>query len=132
MKGDHVHVQRKSSSMTKYEYGCDLRRVFPWAGVASPVWGAAIASVRPGEATTPDIHDESETFIVLSGRGRMELAGESEEMESGDVVFIPKSQPHRFHNLSLLEPLVFISIFWDSPEARGRMAELVQSGRHDL
>lgn len=127
-----MHIQRGRQSSSRYEYGCDLRRLYPWKEVASPVWGSAIASVRPGEATTPHAHDESETFIVLAGTGRMEIDQEAEVLEAGDVVFIPKNCTHRFQNLSSNEALVFVSIFWDSPEARARMQQLVATGQPDL
>lgn len=127
-----MDIQRAKDAVVKYEYGCDLRRLYPWSGVASPVWGSAIASVRPGEATTPHAHDECETFIVLSGRGRMEIDDETALLADGDVVFIPRNQTHSFCNLSDRERLVFISIFWDSPEARARMKTLVSEGREDV
>lgn len=127
-----MYVQRRRDAVEKYEYGCDLRRIYPWNEVASPVWGTAIASVRPGECTHPHAHNEFETFLVLSGKGQMFIEDEAEELVSGDVVFIPKEKKHRFANLSQEEPLVFLSIWWDSPEARERMAELVASGKHDF
>jgi mannose-6-phosphate isomerase-like protein (cupin superfamily) len=127
-----MNLQRARDAQAKYEYGCDLRRIYPWKEVASPVWGTAIASVRPGESTHPHAHNEFETFLVLSGKGQMFLGDESEELVAGDVVFIPKEKQHRFANLSSEEPLVFLSIWWDSPEARERMAELVATGKHDF
>lgn len=126
-----MHIQRKHESVTNYEYGCDLRRLFPWKGVATPVWGAAIASVRPGECTTIHGHDELETFLVLSGSGRMEIGAEQTEMHEGDVVFIPRNQNHCFRNLSDTTPLVFLSIYWDSPEAKGRMKMLIANNMDD-
>lgn len=123
-----MFIQRKSEAVAKYEYGCDLRRLYPWKDVADPLWGSAIASVRPGEATTPHSHDEAETFIVMSGSGLMRVGSESEELTTGDVVFIPKGETHQFTNVLTSEPLVFLSIFWDSPEARARMKTLVSSG----
>lgn len=116
-----MKIQRKGMTVSKYEYGCDLRRLYPWEGVATPNWGAAIASVRPGECTTPHEHDELETFLVLSGSGILEMGAEQAEMNEGDVVFIPRNQNHCFRNVSDTTPLVFLSIYWDSPEARERM-----------
>src|SRR5437660_6788720 len=72
-KGIIMNLQRFRDSQPKYEYGCDLRRIYPWSEVASPVWGTAIASVRPNECTTPHSHNEFETFLVLSGQGRMTI-----------------------------------------------------------
>ena len=72
-----MNIQRFRDSQSKYEYGCDLRRIYPWAEVASPLWGTAIASVRPNECTTPHSHNEFETFLVLSGQGRMTIEDET-------------------------------------------------------
>ena len=127
-----MHINRAKDAVVNYEYGCDLRRLYPWPGVASPVWGSAIAAVRPGEATEPHAHDECETFIVLSGHGRMEIQEETALLEDGDVVFIPRNRTHCFRNVSDHDPLVFISIYWDSPEARARMNTLVSEGREDV
>lgn len=116
-------ISRKKDAVTKYEYGCDLRRLYPWNGVDDPFWGSAIASVRPGESTTEHFHDESETFIILSGKGEIEIDNQVEEISSEDVIYIPKLARHQVRNLSPSEPLVFLTIFWDSPEARERMKQ---------
>ncbi|WP_176059328.1 cupin domain-containing protein [Paraburkholderia sp. BCC1876] len=126
-----MFVQRKSESTAKYEYGCDLRRLFPWQGIVEPSWGAGIASVRPGESTTVDQHDEFETFLVLSGTGRMTIEDECCEMSEGDVVFIEKNRRHYFTNLSNAEPLVFITIYWDSPQARAWLQSIIEADRPD-
>ena len=127
-----MKIQRKAEAIAKYEYGCDLRRLYPWKGIASAVWGSAIASVRPGECTTPHSHDELETFLVLSGSGRMEIEDENDVLNDGDVVFIPKNHAHCFRNLSNSNPLVFLSIFWDSPESQERMKQLIAKNIDDL
>ena len=61
----------------------------------------------------------------------MSVGEETEELSKGDVVFIPKGETHQFTNLLPDEPLVFISIFWDSPEARERMNALVNEGAEE-
>lgn len=126
-----MHIQRKSASTSKYEYGCDLRRLFPWKDVVEPSWGGAIASVRPGEATTPHSHDEFEMFLVLSGSGKMAIEHESSIMQEGDAVFIEKHKTHQFTNASEKDPLVFLTIFWDSPEARERLRSLLATEQPD-
>lgn len=127
-----MQIQRQADASPKYEYGCDLRRLYPWKDTASPVWGSAIASVRPSECTTPHSHDELETFLVISGSGRMEIEEEREVLNEGDVVLIPRNKTHCFRNISETSPLVFLSIFWDSPEARDRMKRLVTQDIEDL
>ena len=119
-----MKLAKAALAHSNYEYGCDLRRLYPWENVADPMyWGAAIASVRPAESTTPHSHDESETFIVMSGAGTMSIESECEAIESGDVVYIPKNQHHFITNSSETVPLTFLTIFWDSPEARQRLKQ---------
>jgi mannose-6-phosphate isomerase-like protein (cupin superfamily) len=120
-----MHIARARSAQTAYEYGCDLRRLYPWAGVADPLWGSAIASVRPGEATTPHAHDEEETFIILAGTGTITIDGAADQVETGDVIYLPRGSRHTIANASISERLDFLTIFWGSPEARARMAEEV-------
>jgi len=62
----------------------------------------------------------------------MEIEEENEVMNEGDVVFIPRNQTHCFRNLSDTYPLVFLSIFWDSPEAKERMKKLIAQNIDDL
>jgi oxalate decarboxylase/phosphoglucose isomerase-like protein (cupin superfamily) len=122
-----MQISRADDAETKYEYGCDLRRLFPWAGICDPAyWGGAIASVRPGEATTWDSHDEMETFLIIAGAGVMEIDGAAESVGECDVILIPRNSRHRIVNASASEPLRFLSIFWDSPDARQAILSRLQ------
>jgi mannose-6-phosphate isomerase-like protein (cupin superfamily) len=119
-----MQINRRRSAIIKYEYGCDLRRLFPWEGVTNPLWGAAIASVRIGESTTPHAHDEDETFLILAGSGEIIINDEREIVEKGDVVFLPRNTTHQIENKSSEGPLEFLSIFWGSPEANERLLDM--------
>ena len=119
-----MHVSFARDARPTYEYGCDLRRLYPWDGVSNPLWGSAIASVRPGESTTQHAHDEEETFVVISGKGIMHVADEQAEVGPGDVIYLPRNTHHTIVNRSDSEPLQFITIFWGSPEANERMIAL--------
>jgi methionyl-tRNA synthetase len=121
-----MHIQRAKEAETNYEYGCDLRRLYPWKGVADPLWGSAIASVRPGELTTPHDHDEDETFLILSGRGLITVDDETAEVEARDVIFLPRGSRHTIQNLSQDGQLEFLTIYWGSPEAAERMVEMAR------
>lgn len=123
----HIQLQRDASS--RYEYGCDLRRLYPWAGVTDPLWGSAIASVRPNESTTPHSHDEHETFLILSGRGEITVDGEVQAIAQGDVIYLPPNSHHMVTNLSGESRLDFLTIFWGSPEANERMVAMVDALR---
>jgi mannose-6-phosphate isomerase-like protein (cupin superfamily) len=121
-----VKIARSSESVSKFEYNCDLRRLFPWTGVTDPLWGSAIASVRPHEATTPHSHDEEETFIILSGFGDILIDGQTASVERGDVIYLPRNSHHTIRNTSGTERLEFMAIWWGGPEAHARMAEMVR------
>jgi uncharacterized RmlC-like cupin family protein len=131
LEGLALQILRLSDAETKYEYGCDLRRLYPWQGVADPLWGSAIASVRPNEATSAHSHDEEETFIILSGAGEITIDGEVESVGRGDVIYLPRGSRHTIENTSASEPLEFLTIFWGSPEANARMVEMVQRKSKD-
>lgn len=121
-----VRIARAAEATSAYEYGCDLRRLYPWDGTADPgFWGAAIASVRPGEATTPHSHDEEETFVVMRGRGRITVDGEDADVAAGDVIYLPRHSRHTLANTSQAERLDFLTIFWGSPEAREAMRRML-------
>jgi methionyl-tRNA synthetase len=119
-----MHIQFAKEATSAYEYGCDLRRLYPWGDLIDPLWGSAIASVRPSESTTPHSHDEHETFLILSGRGLMSVDDETSEVSTGDLIYLPPNSYHTIKNLSDEERLDFLTIFWGSPEANERMIEM--------
>jgi mannose-6-phosphate isomerase-like protein (cupin superfamily) len=50
-------------------------------------------------------HEDDEVYVVLSGRGTLEVEDESVLMDEGDAVFVPAHAEHRFtgyEGLSLL------------------------------
>lgn len=121
-----MHIQYSKEATSHYEYGCDMRRLYPWNNVAEPLWGNAICSVRPGESTTPHDHDEEETFLIQSGLGVITVDGEAAEVEAGDLIYLPRHSTHTIENRSQDQPLEFLTIFWGSPEANERMVQMAQ------
>jgi oxalate decarboxylase/phosphoglucose isomerase-like protein (cupin superfamily) len=121
-----LKISRSAKAHSTYEYGCDLRRIYPWKDVADPLfWGAAIASVRVGDATTPHSHDEEETFFVLSGNGMMTIDGETAPVGAQDVVYLPRGSTHTLANIGTDQPLVFLTVYWGSPEARASLRDVL-------
>ena len=50
-------------------------------------------------------HEDDEVYVVLQGRGVLDVAGEPVELDVGDAVFVPAHVEHRFtgyEGLSLL------------------------------
>ncbi|MGZ8794054.1 MAG: cupin domain-containing protein [Gaiellaceae bacterium] len=50
-------------------------------------------------------HEDDEVYVVLEGRGALEIGGETVELKEGQAVFVPAHAEHRFvgyENLSVL------------------------------
>ena len=41
-------------------------------------------------------HKEDEAYFVVDGRGRLRVSGETQDVAKGDLVFVPRSAPHKF------------------------------------
>jgi mannose-6-phosphate isomerase-like protein (cupin superfamily) len=65
--------------------------------------------VPPGAEQRPHSHPDSEQiYVIVRGNGLMHVAGDTEEVGEGDLVFIPPGASHGIKNESS-EPLVYIS-----------------------
>ncbi len=69
----------------------------------------AHATVAPGQTSTPHALATSEIYYILSGVGQMTIAGETQAIEPGDLVYIPPQARQFVHNPGEV-PLVFICI----------------------
>ncbi len=98
---------------------------------------------RPGKGVAMHNHDTNETFVVMSGRWRIEWneGADLESIEAGplDTVSIPAGCARRFENITHDEPaaehmLLFV-VAGDAPQneftvsSMQRAAEFAQSGR---
>lgn len=63
----------------------------------------------PGSQQPLHAHGDSEqVYVVVSGRGRMIVAGEEHEVQAGTLVFIPPGAEHAIYNPGPQE-LVYVS-----------------------
>src|SRR5436305_12390786 len=51
-------------------------------------------------------HEDDEIYIVLEGRGAVEIEGERVDLREGSAVFVPAGAEHRFVGYELLSVLV--------------------------
>jgi methionyl-tRNA synthetase len=89
-----------------------VQSMYPWQGVVDTPFGAAWAIVKPRRITQYDMHQEAETFFIASGRGLVRAGQEAQEVEEGDVIYFPPFTPHTLENLSDVDNLVFMTIYW--------------------
>ena len=45
-------------------------------------------------------HQEDEVYVVLAGRAQLEVAGQDHPVEPGGVLFVARTVPHRFHDIT--------------------------------
>jgi mannose-6-phosphate isomerase-like protein (cupin superfamily) len=65
--------------------------------------------VPPGAEQRAHSHEEAEqVYVIVRGRGRMEVAGDVQEVGEGDLVFIPPATQHGIVNHGS-EALVYVS-----------------------
>ncbi|MFN8610790.1 MAG: cupin domain-containing protein [Vulcanimicrobiota bacterium] len=93
-----------------------FKDLYPWDAIQDTPFGASLAVVEPGGKTMIHHHNPCETFLICQGRGTMTCNGESSQVSSGDVIYLPPQSEHFLANDSATDSLMFLSVFWDSPE----------------
>jgi mannose-6-phosphate isomerase-like protein (cupin superfamily) len=65
--------------------------------------------VPPGAEQRSHSHEDSEqVYVIVRGRGLMEVAGDVEEVGEGDLIFIPPATEHGIRNEGS-DTLVYVS-----------------------
>jgi mannose-6-phosphate isomerase-like protein (cupin superfamily) len=54
-------------------------------------------------------HEDDEVYIVLDGRGRLEVEGQTFDVEEGQSIFVPAGAEHRFTGYEGLSVLVIFA-----------------------
>jgi mannose-6-phosphate isomerase-like protein (cupin superfamily) len=66
--------------------------------------------LEPGADDPQEPHEEDEVYVVLGGRAQLTVAGRPQPVGPGSVVFVARTVPHRFHDISeRLSVLVFFA-----------------------
>ena len=56
--------------------------------------------LEPGADDPQGPHQEDEVYLVLAGRARLTVAGRDQPVGPGSVVFVARTVPHRFHDVT--------------------------------
>ena len=79
--------------------GCQLRQLFnPLQDDLGLGYSFAIARLGPGESATLHRLKSSEVYYILTGRGELEIDGESVEVLPGQAVYVPPEARQRIRN----------------------------------
>ena len=61
------------------------------------------------QADTQQPHDDDEVYVVLSGRGTLEVEGKTFAVSEGDALFVEAGADHRFTGYESLAVLVIFT-----------------------
>jgi mannose-6-phosphate isomerase-like protein (cupin superfamily) len=53
-------------------------------------------------------HREDEIYVVLSGRARFTAGDDTRDVQPGDVIYVAKELPHRFHDIDADMQLIVV------------------------
>ena len=66
--------------------------------------------LEPGADDPQEPHQEDEVYVVLAGRARLRMADQDQRVGPGSVLFVARTVPHRFHDVTeRLSVLVFFA-----------------------
>lgn len=92
-----------------------FRRVL-WTGAHTQL---VTMTIPPGGEIGSEVHEHNDQILsFLSGQGRAEVAGETQQVGAGSVVVVPAGTKHNFTNTGA-EPLVLSTVYGPPDHADG-------------
>jgi mannose-6-phosphate isomerase-like protein (cupin superfamily) len=92
---------------TTAERSADFRRVL-WTGEHTQL---VVMTIPAGGEIGVETHDENDQILsFVSGVGRADIEGETQEVVAGDVVVVPAGSEHNFTNTGP-NPLVLYTVY---------------------
>lgn len=85
--------------------------------LASDKLSVGLAVWRAGSTDRQQPHREEEVYYVISGRGKIRVAGEDRPVQAGSLVFVAASVEHRFHDI---QEDLRVLVFWAPPHTPAR------------
>ena len=94
-----IIINRDRASVINTRHGSEIRPLID--RTTSDITRCSLAEeiLPPGCSVTPHRHSRlEEVYYILSGRGRMTVGDEQQEVGPGDAVFIPRGNRHTLEN----------------------------------
>lgn len=73
--------------------------------------GAAWGKIAPGQRSDPHQHDETETFVIVSGHGDLTVDANVTKVSGGMVIQFEPFETHYLHNPGPAD-LIFVTFYW--------------------
>ena len=65
--------------------------------------------VEPGATQQPHHHVPEQSYVVVSGQGRIQVDSEIADVKAGDLVYVPSNAEHAVENVGT-EMLIYVSV----------------------
>jgi mannose-6-phosphate isomerase-like protein (cupin superfamily) len=112
--GSEMHLKSLDKSLMGEAYGAIAQGVHPWPEAVQDVpFSSSLCVVEPGKTARAHKHQEHETFLIISGQGRMRIGDESVDVGPGDAILMGPFDEHELSNLDQAEDLIFIDLCWE-------------------
>jgi oxalate decarboxylase/phosphoglucose isomerase-like protein (cupin superfamily) len=110
MGDDRYFVESDEVESQLFDWG-----VLKWMNTpdvtGSERFSAGVVKLEPGKGHERHTHpDSDEILYVIRGEGEQEVADETEDIETGDMVFIPEGVEHGTVNTGW-EPLLLLAVY---------------------
>jgi len=105
-----IIVNRANASIIKTAHGSEIRPLIDRTTSEVTQCSLAEETLPAGGAVTPHRHRQiEEIYYVVSGRGLMTVGDETQEVEAGDAIYIPRGHRHTLKNTGT-EPIKLILV----------------------
>lgn len=94
----------------------DLQELFDDRHIPGMQFASVFGSVRPHSVSKYHCHHDSEIFLILAGRGYVQLGAESRQLSAGDLVHLTPFCTHAIRNESD-EAFDLVSLYWEDIDA---------------
>jgi mannose-6-phosphate isomerase-like protein (cupin superfamily) len=84
--------------------------------ISVPDLSGGLYVLEAGATDPQSPHDEDELYVVMSGRAKVNVAGEARPITAGSVIFVGAGVDHRFHDIE--ERLVLLVMFGPAEYSR--------------
>lgn len=104
----------ENSEVFQYNSNNATKQVLIGHDDGAPNFEVRAFTIPPHGFSSLDQHPHDHGVLILHGKTRVMLGESFEELEAGDVVYIPGNERHQFENLTE-DPMVFLCIIPPKP-----------------
>lgn len=95
-----MFIRRKNSVDKRERKGLTSYFMFGRGDAGEDQLAVTIVDVAIGGKQRLHNHPEVQVYVIIAGRGQMQVGDDIEDVQAGDLVYIPSNQMHGIENTS--------------------------------